>query len=140
MNSVIKRNAQYWPILGTLLFAIVAIAQPAHAQSAQDFLNLRLFIDFSGSDNRIFQLLGAILNFVLLIGGILAFFYAIQGGFAYLTSGGDATKAENGRKMITNAVIGIIIIFLSYAIISFVVNKIANPSAPGSELLTPRRQ
>jgi hypothetical protein len=67
-------------------------------------------------------ILANILNVVLLWGGIIAFFYAIYGGFLYMTSGGDPAGAEKGRKTIINAVIGIILIFLSYIIITYVIN------------------
>lgn len=61
-----------------------------------------------------------LLDDVLLWLGIAAFIFVLYGGFLYLTSGGDPTRAEKGRNSIVYAIIGIIIIFASFAVIRFV--------------------
>lgn len=58
-------------------------------------------------------------NWVLYAAGAIAIIYLIYGGILYITAGGDAEKATKGRTALINAVIGIIIIFLSLAIIRF---------------------
>lgn len=57
------------------------------------------------------------LTFVFAIAGILLLLYLIWGGFDYLTSMGDPKKAEAANKKISSAIIGIIIIFISYWIV-----------------------
>ncbi len=57
------------------------------------------------------------LTFVFAIAGILLLLYLIWGGFDYLTSMGDPKKAEAANKKLTSAIIGIIIIFISYWVI-----------------------
>src|SRR5579872_5086824 len=47
---------------------------------------------------------------VLSIGGLAVFMYLILGGFNWLTAGGDKSKIEAARSMITNAIIGITIL------------------------------
>ena len=47
---------------------------------------------------------------------IVAILVLIYGGFLYITAGGEAEKAEKGKKAIIGAVIGIIIIMLSYTV------------------------
>lgn len=85
----------------------------------------------SGGNLSIQNIIGTIANWVLYIGGAIAFIYLIYGGILYITAGGDAEKATKGRTAIINAVIGIIIIFLSLVIISWVTGgSIFNP--PGS--------
>jgi hypothetical protein len=46
--------------------------------------------------------------------GILLFVYFCWGGFDFLTSMGDAKKADSGKNKITHAIIGFIIIFVAY--------------------------
>lgn len=46
--------------------------------------------------------------------GVLAVIILIFGGIKYITAGGDAEKAETGKKTIIGAVIGIIIIMGAY--------------------------
>ncbi|MDX1372663.1 MAG: hypothetical protein R3321_09345, partial [Nitrososphaeraceae archaeon] len=43
--------------------------------------------------------------------------YLILGGFNYLTSMGDPKKAEQGKQRITYAILGFLIIFVSFWIV-----------------------
>lgn len=69
------------------------------------------------------DVLGRFVSIALLWGGILAFIFVLYGGFLYLTAGGDSAKTAAATKTITNAVIGIVIISLSYALVQFVINQ-----------------
>ena len=51
---------------------------------------------------------------------VIAFF--LLGAFEWITSGGDKTKVENARNKITSAVIGLVIVAASYALINLIVN------------------
>ncbi len=50
--------------------------------------------------------------------------YVIYGGFKYLTSAGDPSRVTAGRKIITNALIGLLLSFMSIAIVNLVANGI----------------
>jgi len=72
-------------------------------------------------------------NLIAVIAGIGAVIVIIISGIQYSTAGGAAagqragdnpTKAKNARAMLANAVIGLIIITLAWAIISFVIQKV----------------
>ncbi len=65
------------------------------------------------------------IQFIFPIAGILLLAYLVWGGFDYLTSMGDAKKAEAARGKLTNAIIGFVIIFLAYWIVQ-IVNYIFN--------------
>ncbi len=64
----------------------------------------------------------SILNVVMLIAAILVFAFLIFGGIQWITAGGDKTKAEEARNKITSAVIGLVIVAASYALINLIVN------------------
>ena len=122
MNQKLARFAPYVvPCLSVGILALSVFAPGVSAQelSPDSLKELRIGI-FQG-DNPL-EVLVDIIEFVLLLGGIIAFLFALYGGFLYLTAGGDAARAGTGRTVIVNAVIGIIVIFLSYAIIRFFVN------------------
>lgn len=51
---------------------------------------------------------------------IMAFVYLMLGGFNWITSGGDKAKLESARDQITNAIIGLIIVGASWAIMMMV--------------------
>lgn len=68
----------------------------------------------------IFELVANLLGYFLLFCGILAFIALIYGGFQYIMSGGDPSVAERGKKSVVYAVIGIIVIIISYSVLNFV--------------------
>jgi amino acid transporter len=64
------------------------------------------------------------LNVFLGIVGILAVAYLIYGGFRYITSAGNEETAEEAKKIIQNAIIGLIVIILSYIIITVIIKAV----------------
>lgn len=54
------------------------------------------------------------------IAGIILLAYILWGGFDFLTSMGDPKKAEAGKNKITAAIIGFLIIFVSFWIVQLV--------------------
>lgn len=60
------------------------------------------------------------LQYIFPIAGILLLLYLVWGGFSYLTSMGDAKKAEAARGILTNAIIGFAIIFVAYWLVQLV--------------------
>lgn len=59
-------------------------------------------------------------NIIAIMGGVAAVIIIIISGIKFMTSGGDSEKIKSARNTIINAIIGIIIILLSRAIILFV--------------------
>jgi len=60
-------------------------------------------------------------NWLLGFVGLIAVLMLIWGGFLYLTSAGDDSKAENGKKTISYALIGLLVAGFAYAIVKVVV-------------------
>lgn len=65
--------------------------------------------------------IGRVMTWVLAIVAIIAFIYLIISGVNYITAGGDAEKATKARTGIINAIIGIVVVVLSYFILNFAV-------------------
>ncbi len=70
------------------------------------------------------EIIGTIINVVLGFMGIVLLFYLIYGGFLWMTSGGESKGVDAAKKMIQNAIIGLVIIVSSYAISSFVLSQL----------------
>ncbi|QFR39708.1 hypothetical protein A9Q91_05865 [Candidatus Gracilibacteria bacterium 28_42_T64] len=51
---------------------------------------------------------------------ILAVVYLLWGGFNILTAGGDEEKVKTGRTIITQAAIGLVVIFIAGSIVTWV--------------------
>jgi hypothetical protein len=133
MNQKLARLVPYvLPCLFVGFLALTFFAPAVHAQGGDltpaSLKRLKIGL-FTGANPL--EVIVNIINFMLLVGGIIAFLFALYGGFLYLTAGGDAARAGTGRTVIVNAVIGIIIIFLSYAIILFFV-RFTNRTDPNA--------
>ncbi len=61
-----------------------------------------------------------VLNFIFGFSAIVALFFVFFAGFKFLTSGGDAKQVEGARKTLTYAIIGLIVVLLSFAILKFI--------------------
>ena len=68
------------------------------------------------------QIVSFIVGFLLTIAVLMALLYIIIGAFQWITSGGDKAKVESARNHIISAVIGLIIIALSFVIINVVIS------------------
>ncbi len=65
-------------------------------------------------------LFNSILTFVFVIAALLVFFYLIWGGIDWITSGGDKGQTEKARNKITAAIVGLIVLLASFAILQLV--------------------
>lgn len=76
-------------------------------------------------------------NIVLSIAALGAALFIIIAGARYMMAGGDETKAEKAKHAILYAVIGLIVIGLSAAIVNFTIFAIRGQRQPGGALLPP---
>lgn len=66
-------------------------------------------------DVTVAGLINAAINLVLVVAAILFVFNLLSGGIKIILSGGSKDKADDARRHIVNAVIGIAIVFSVYA-------------------------
>ncbi|HSX24790.1 MAG TPA: hypothetical protein VLG69_02400 [Candidatus Andersenbacteria bacterium] len=72
-----------------------------------------------------------IVNGFLVLIGIVAAIYLVMGGVRYVMSQGDENQAEQAKMTMLYAIIGIIIIGLSAAIVNFAINTVAGQGGTG---------
>jgi ABC-type transport system involved in Fe-S cluster assembly fused permease/ATPase subunit len=75
-----------------------------------------------------------VINWALGIAFIIAVIMLIYGGFRYILSAGNEEGAKTGRTAIFNALIGIVIIVLSYIVVQIVYRFISGNSGGGGGL------
>jgi hypothetical protein len=72
---------------------------------------------------------------VVILGGIALLLYLVWGGLQWVMAGSDKSKVENAQKRIENAVIGMVILAASVAIVYFLQEVIGidilNPTFTG---------
>lgn len=62
------------------------------------------------------KLIMSIINVLLSIALVVDILFIIIGGFFYIISGGNEERMEKGKDTVTNAIVGLIIIVMSYTI------------------------
>lgn len=70
--------------------------------------------------NNIVAVIQNAIRFILLIAFVLAFVFLLIGGIRWITAGGDEKAVSGARGMITAALIGLVIVLVSYALIILV--------------------
>src|SRR3989344_1188081 len=79
-----------------------------------------------------------IINAALALAGIIALVILIYGGYVWMTSGGVPQRIVLAKKILLSAVIGLIIILTSWAIVNFIINGMnGGPGGPGVVVLPP---
>jgi len=103
----------------------VALAQNSPFERAQNLVNQTG--TSAGLQNKpLEQMVGSIINVVLGFLGIVLLVYLLYAGFLWMTAGGDEDKVKKAKSMITNAIIGLVIIVAAFAISSFVLGSLVN--------------
>ncbi len=75
------------------------------------------------TDPRI--LIGRIIQIALSFLGVIAVSIIIYAGFLWMTSNGDEEKITSAKKILKNAIIGLVIILSSWAIATFIISRLA---------------
>jgi len=71
------------------------------------------------------QIVGRLISALLGLFGALFLVLIIYGGVQYMLAGGDEKKVMAARQTIINAIIGMVIVALSYAIAYYVINLVS---------------
>ena len=103
MNFLAQKNIGTFEGLGPLGTGLDSTATPP-------YLAIGKFID----------LISKAIGVLTVSAGIWFLFQIIAGSFQWLASGGEKQAVQNAQKRITNAVMGLFIVVISYALISLI--------------------
>jgi len=90
----------------------------------------------SFSWNDVIPFLQGVIAVALGLAGLVAVFFIVNGTYGYFTSFGDPKKAEGAKKSIMWALVGVLIITLSYFFVGVIWSFFTNNPMP-PELQTP---
>lgn len=66
------------------------------------------------------KIVGTVITLLFIFAAVFALGFLIWGGIKWILSGGDKTGVESARNTIVAAVVGLVIVFLSYFILNIV--------------------
>lgn len=76
--------------------------------------------DYTRGGEVVGSLVGNIVGLIFIFTFFLAFLYLLTGAMAWVTSSGDKASLEAARNKITHAIVGLIIVAATWAIMSIV--------------------
>jgi hypothetical protein len=129
----------------TNLFIVILFLLSFNAVKAADKLDTGVKTDISGntcadgqvcianpldgkynSDYTPQKFIGNIIKALLGVIGSIALIMFVYGGFMWMTAAGDKNKVTKGMDTMLWAVLGLTVIFSSYALVRFVIEKVGS--------------
>lgn len=121
VKEIMKSLQRTGLVLGVLALALVPTMASASAFSIED---IGTTIGLGTADLK--DTVVNIIQWVLGILALVAVVMIIIGGFQWMTAAGSEERIEKAKKIISSAVIGLIIVLLAWAIVIFVAGTTAN--------------
>lgn len=122
----LSKNLICFLVVGLLCFNVFLPAVGA-ASLEKNLSDFNQAAGLPGSDDiSVLDIVFGIINALLGLLGLFFVILMIYAGFIYMTAQGDDKKVEKAKAIIKNAVIGVAIILLSYAITRIVFTSILN--------------
>ncbi len=130
MKKIFKNIAKYFAPIISFIMPLAAMAQiNAGGQGVGAGLD-RVGTSFPhygiSNSSTVTELIINVINIMLLFAGMIAVVFIIVGGYFYITSQGNEEQAEKGKTTMVNAIIGIVVIILSWTLIAVVTRLVGN--------------
>lgn len=121
MNKMKKLLGALFGLGAVLTYALPAFAQttinPCSGLAGGGFGDL---CNYNASN--LGQIVSTAVVILLVIAVIISLFFLIWGGIRWITSGGDKAKVAEARSHIIAAIVGLVIAFLAFFILTIVLN------------------
>ena len=119
MTKVLSRLAQtiISPLLylATPAFAFAAATKIEACPTIPGFKELCKF-----TEGEFGNIVGTFITLIFVLAVLIALAFLVFGGIKWITSGGDKTAVEGARNTIVAAIVGLVIVFLSYFILNII--------------------
>ena len=66
------------------------------------------------------DIVSALIDYVFAASGLIILVFFVVGGIEFLTSGGDPKKTESAKGKLTGAIVGFVIIFISFWLVQII--------------------
>jgi hypothetical protein len=115
---------KYILLIAVLLVGVLFLTVTPHtfADTSADICNgLQLTGQQNCSDKTsLTGVVKKVISILSIVVGVTAVIFVIVGGFKFITSSGDASKAASARNTIIYAIVGLIVAILAQVIVSYV--------------------
>jgi len=131
MVSLLRRLAYFGVTLAMAVVVGLPLAAVAQGNLNEESLGVEHMAQtgLSREDPRI--VIARIIQIALGFLGTITVVLVIYAGFLWMTSQGNSDKVDKAKKILKSAVIGLIIILSSFAIVTFIINKLLGVGGGG---------
>jgi hypothetical protein len=117
------------PVMSALMPAPVRAEIDLNSQL--DYVNETAGYNDAGGSNQLQDTIGTLISVFLGLLGIVFLLLTIYAGWLWMTAQGDPKKVEKATTLLTQAVIGLVILLSAYAISSFVIDQLTTATGNG---------
>lgn len=129
-NMITKKQAKLGLIFLAYSLALLLPLIPGLVHAEDATTTVTLYNPLGETDVRV--IIGRIIKGILGVVGSLAFLMFIYGGVMWMTSAGNADRVKKGQSILVWTVLGLGVIFSSYAAVNAILNAITSGSVSGS--------
>jgi hypothetical protein len=79
---------------------------------------------------QLVKIITTVINVILSLLGVILFVLIVYGGVLWMTSRGNEENVKKAKDIITDAIIGLVIVLAAYAISAYVVDALVKATAP----------
>lgn len=134
MKSLLLKNSTL--ISAISIFLVLLLSFSFVATAADDLYGLNTTAEnagLAGGPTDLAVIIGNFIRYVLGLIGLILLVLIVFGGFLWMTSAGSEEKIKKAKGIITNAVLGLIIVLAAYAITWFVMTRLTGAMGLGPE-------
>lgn len=114
------------------LYVSLMVLSPfaTHAQTLKGHLNTvgGQISNVGATGKKLPEFIGSLLNVFLSALGLIFIVLVVYAGYLWMTAGGEATKVDKAKKLLGQAVIGLVITVGAFAISSYVIDAVSKAS------------
>ena len=123
----------FWGISAQWFDIPPALAQAIQTNEAFGGVAPESFAETAGlAGGDITLIIARLIRVVLGTLGVVAVAFVLYGGFLWMTSRGEDLKIKKAKMIMTNALIGLIIVLSSFAIAQFVISRLSSATGAGT--------
>lgn len=119
---MIRRMSVVVCVLGLFVMLLPAPALAQLQEATQNVEDVAVSAGVGSTD--LMTIIGRIINVALGFVGIVLLGALLYAGYLWMTAGGDSKQVDKAKSMIRNAIIGLIIIASSFAIVNFILSQL----------------
>ena len=125
-STTTKGAATSGTIVASMLFAAKALAAPSANLSDISGLSATAgAAGVGGTATDLPTIVGSLIGAALSLLGVVFVALVIYAGFLWMTAQGNDEKVKQAKKLLSGAVVGLVLIFASYAITNVVISSLS---------------